>query len=163
MKRLLYLFSLVVFLSQPVTAQNPNKKITVQKSFGAVNFYKDGNKLTLRQLIEVTTPCETACTEIKTAKKLYNISMVGSCIGGALLGWQTGNAISDQKVQWQMVAIGGGFLLESVTLFNQSVRKASHAVEVYNSTLQSSSFIEKHQVNVNFCLNRNGIGLQLNF
>ncbi len=162
MKRLLYLFLFVVFLSQSVSAQKPNK-ITVQKSFGAVNFYQEDTKLTLRQLIQMTTPCKNAKIEIKSAKTLYNISMVGACIGGALLGWETGCAIGNQKVQWELVALGGGFVLVSVPLFSQSIRKASHAIEVYNSTLQPISFIERHPMNIGFCLNRNGIGLQMKF
>ena len=123
MKRLLYLFSLVVFLAQSVTSQNLNNKIMIQKSFGAVNFYQEGKRLTLRQLIRVNTLCETACAEIKSSQRLYTTGIITACVGGFIIGWQAGNAIDVHSPKWGIVALGGGIALASIPLTNLNRNK----------------------------------------
>ena len=163
MKRLLYLFSFVVFLSQSVSAQNPNKKITVQKSFGTVSFYMESEKLTLRQLIRVTTPCETACAEIKSSQKLYTTGIITACVGGFIIGWQAGNAIDGHSPKWGIVALGGGIALASIPLTKRSMKKTLNAVGLYNSSIKQSSFRQIDRSKLSLSFNGNGIGLKMNF
>lgn len=163
MKRLLYLFSLVVFLAQPVTSQNPNNKITVQKSFGAVNFYQEGKSLTLRQLIRVITPCEAACAKIKSSQRLYTTGIITACVGGFIIGWQAGNAINGHSPKWGIVALGGGIALVSIPLTKHSIKKAINAVDLYNASLKQSSFRQTNKPELGLSFNGNGLGLKMNF
>jgi hypothetical protein len=163
MKRLLYLFSLVVFLAQPVTSQNPNNKITVQKSFGAVNFYMEGERLTFRQLIRITTPCETACAEIKSSQRLYTTGIISAGVGGFIIGWQAGNAIDGHSPKWGMVALGGGIALVSIPLTKHSMKKAVNAIDLYNASLKQISFRQINKPEFSLSFNGNGLGLKLNF
>ena len=48
--------------------ENPTDSILVKKVFGGYQFYQEGKKLTMKQLVNTLKPNEKACQMIKSAQ-----------------------------------------------------------------------------------------------
>lgn len=79
--------------------------------------------------------------------------MVGSFIGTAIGG---GDA------NWTLAGIGAGLVILGIPISSSANKKTKQAVELYNSSLNSTSFYETKPT-LKIIANGNGIGLSMNF
>jgi len=160
-----FMFLLVSFVFILVSHGNSqdslthSREITVQKVFGGYNFIMSGKKLTVRELVRTMKPYEAAYAQMKSAQKDYNLATAASVAGGFITGWQLGALAAGESPKWEMFVVGAGVALVSIPFVKRSVRKAQHAVELYNSMIRQSS--SRSIPELRFCVNGGGIGLSV--
>ncbi|MBN1651871.1 MAG: hypothetical protein JW857_11120 [Bacteroidales bacterium] len=161
MKRILLVVVLITFSLATTFAQTSNEPITMQKTFGSYQFYQGPQKLKMRQLVKTMKINEQAYKEIRSARRLNNLTSVIGFIGGSLIGYQTGYAITGGKPDVLVAGIGLALIGVSIPINKQTGKKASKAVNTYNEGLHTSNSWDKKELRLN--VSENGLGLALSF
>jgi len=74
--------------------------------------------------------------DISTARTLMTLTMVGSAVGGALIGWPLGQAlVGREEPMWELAAVGGGVIVVSIPFGLWGESKLGDAVQTHNATL----------------------------
>ena len=83
-----------------------------------------------------------------------------SFIGGFMVGWPIGSALSGKEPNWAIAAAGGGFVLIAIPLNSAYKRHAREAVKIYNrEEFKEASRRNQWEVRAG----RYGLGLGLRF
>lgn len=139
--------------------QELSDTVEVQRNFSPV-FKKNGEKLRVRDLMELTRSNPKAFQEMRIAKSNYDASMVFGYIGGFLVGWPLGTALAGGDPNWALAAAGGGLILISLPFSSGFSKHAMKSMEIYNSGLRQSAGIP---VRMKFGFSGTGVKLQLKF
>lgn len=138
------------------------QKIEMEKVFGGYKFTQNGNQVTMKDLVKTMESNEQAFDLIKKAHLNNTLSSIIGFAGGGLIGWPIGTAIGGGEANWTLAGIGAGLVAISIPFSSSANKKAKQATELYNSSLNSTSFYEfKPEFEV--LANANGIGLSMNF
>ena len=138
-------------------------KLKWKKTFFRYKFTQNGEKMRWNGLLRTMESNQQAYELMKKARSNYTVECITSFAGGYLIGWPIGTAIfSDRDPNWTLAGVGAGLVAISVP-FSLGVNKnARQAVELYNSSLSSTSFYDFKPV-FKVIANENGIGLSMNF
>jgi len=158
MKKAFLTFTIII---ASITISNA-QKISIEKTFGGLKFTQNGKNLTMNELVSTMKSNPNSYKLIKSAKSNYILDQVISGIGGGLIGYPIGTAIGGGKPNWTLAGIGAGLVVISIPISSNVKKKAKKAVEIYNSSLKSTTSIN---FNPSFKIgaNGNGIGLSMNF
>ncbi|WP_176694058.1 hypothetical protein [Anaerophaga thermohalophila] len=159
-KSLLFLFLLMGGMTLSFS-QTATDSITMKKVFGGYQFYQDNNRLSMNKLVNAMRPNEQAFKEIKSAQSTYALATVIGAAGGFMIGYPIGTAIAGGDANWTLAGIGAGLAVVSILITQKFNKQAKQAIDTYNKGLQSSSFWNRHQLNLT--MSENGIGLTLKF
>ncbi len=161
---LIGLVSLTSFSAQAQQTQNPTseEEIEMKLNFLGYRFYKDGERLTWKELANETKSVENANFLIKRAKSQNTIANVLAFTSGALLGVVLAQEMNDRDPNWELAYASGGLLIVGFHLSFRAFNNVNKGVDTYNlSVAPKSSYRfepEFHMVN-----NQNGFGLALRF
>lgn len=161
MKKILALLTLLTFSLTASLAQNSTEPITMQKTFSGYKYSQGPQNLSMRKLVKTLKVNEQAYKEIRSTRRLNNLTSVIGFIGGSMIGYQSGNAITGRKTNVLVAGIGLALIGVSIPINKQTNKKAKKAVNTYNEWLNTSNSWDKKELKLN--LNQNGLGLTLNF
>jgi hypothetical protein len=139
--------------------QTISDTIEVKKAMGVI-FIQNGQKLTPRKLLEITSTNTEAYKEMKIAKGNYDVGSVFGFAGGFLVGWPLGTAVAGGEPNWTLAALGAGLIVVSIPFSTSYSKHAKKAVALYNNGLKQSGLKSPEVI---LGLTYNGIGLRVNF
>jgi hypothetical protein len=96
----------------------------------------------------------------KKGRTANGFSTVFGIVGGGLVGWEIGSAISGQKINYARGGGGLGVVVIGLIIDASAVKNFKKAAEIYNTNKGKSSFIKSFKLNVQ---NPNEVGLCFNF
>ncbi len=160
------LFGTIIFIvgfAFAANSQDTTKgSIDIQKVFGGYNFILEGQKLRINELVHILETNQPAHIKIKSARTDYSIATAVSMVGGFMVGWQLGNAVSGNSVKWEMIALGSGVAIVAIPLTKRSMKKAVGAVKLYNESLTSNtSYNNPFSPEIKLCFNDKMVGLKI--
>lgn len=137
------------------------QEIEMKKVFGSYKFALEGEKISMRKIVDLMEPNYKAAALMKKAHKNRLLGGIIGGAGSALVGWNLGIAASKNgNPNWVMAGLGAGLIVVSIPIHTNANKNAKKAVEMYNSSLDASaSFNPEFKV----LANRNGIGLGIRF
>lgn len=138
------------------------QEIEIEKVFGGYKYTQNESLMTMRGLVKTMESHEQAFDLIKKAQSKTTLASIIGFAGGGLVGWPIGTAVGGGDANWTLAGIGAGLIAIAIPISSSANKKAKQAVELYNSSLSSTSFNEfKPEFKV--IANENGIGLSMNF
>lgn len=138
------------------------QKIESKKIFGGYKYTLNGEKMTMRDLVQTMKADATSSEQIKKAQSNNTIATIIGGIGGGLIGWPLGTAAGGGDPNWTLAAIGAGLIAVSIPISSGAYKKTNQAVESYNQSLGITSF-KKLKPGFKFIVNAKGIVLAMNF
>jgi hypothetical protein len=157
--RSLFFLTFLIASSSFAIGQDLSDTVEVQRSFSPV-FRQNGQRLKVRDLLEITRSNPSAFQEMRIAKSNYDASMVFGYVGGFLVGWPLGTALGGGKPNWALAAAGGGLILVSLPFSSGFAKHAMKAMAIYNDDLKKSA---RNPVKMNVGFSATGIKLQMKF
>lgn len=138
------------------------QQIEIQKVFGGYKFTKNGHFMTMGELANTLKTNSEAYELIKPAKSNNTLATILGVGGGALIGWPIGTALGGGDPNWVLAGVGAGLLVIAIPISSSANKKAKEAVELYNSSLEPTSFYQA-KPSLKIIANSNGIGFAINF
>ncbi|WP_247235057.1 hypothetical protein [Telluribacter sp. SYSU D00476] len=155
----LFIFSLILFHSGSGFAQIQKDSIEVRKK-GGTKFLLNGNPLTPKQLLQLTSNNPAAYQHMKRARSNQGVASVIAYAGGFLVGWQLGSMIGAGTPNWTMAGVGAGLIGVSIPFSSAYTKHAKEAVALYNSNLYAAT---PPKVDFRMGLSLNQVSLKLSF
>jgi len=116
----------------------------------------------MKDLVKIMESNKQSYDFIKKAQSNNTMALFFGCTGGYLVGWPIGTAMGGGEPNWTLVGIGAGLIAISIPFSSGANKNTKQAMELYNSSLNSTSFYE-FKPEFKFLANANGIGLSMNF
>lgn len=157
MKRYLIFFSFLV--SSFSYAQTTTQPVELKKVFGGYQFYQGTKRLTMNKLVNSLKSNSESYAEIKKAQTNYYISSLIGGVGGFMVGFPIGTAMGGGEANWKMAGIGAGIIALSVPISIRCNKQIKKATEIFNSSLNSTSFWNKHDLRLSLALNKAGVSI----
>lgn len=152
---------ILIFTLATITFCN-GQKIEIEEVFAGYKFTQNGNQMTMKDLVKTMESNKQAFYLIKKAQSNETLASIIGFIGGGLIGWPIGTAIGGGDANWALAGIGVGFIAVAIPISSSANKKAKEAVELYNSSLNSTSFY-KFKPEFEVIATGNGIGLSMIF
>lgn len=152
---------LVLAFSTSALSQDSTQIIKVKSNFWGIQFYQNQQKFTMKQMATIMERNEDAYKLIQSARSSNTMAGVLGAIGGAMIGWNIGEAIAGGDPNWTLSAVGGAIVLASIPIYNSAYKKSKQAVELYNAGLKTTS--SRNTTELNFSIAKGNIGLKLSF
>jgi len=151
----------LIFAIATITISNA-QKIEVEKVFGGYKYTQNGNRMTMRDLVNTMKSDINASSLIKKAQTNNTIATVLGGAGGVLIGVPLGQSLGGGDANWTLAGIGAGLIIVAIPISSSANKKTKKAIELYNSSLNSTS---SYEFNPEFKLiaNEKGIGFSMNF
>lgn len=140
--------------------------IEVDRVFGGYKYTQNGKQLNLKNLSNAVKGNPEAYKLVNTARTSNGISTFFGAVGGGLIGWQTGKAITGgdfEKEDWIMLGIGVGFISVGVPFAFSANKKANKAVEIYNMAVDEKAVGTKSIPELELFAGSNRLGLIMRF
>ena len=155
----LTLFLLISFL---VSTFGFSQTIEMDKKFGSLKFYQDGEILTIKATMKLLKANEEAFKHAKTAYNLNGFAFAFRFAGFVGITLAAAGAASSKKENWKVFAWGGGLILASIPFSVFSTKKIVKAVNIYNQGIPIGNNYRK---SLNFIVlsNNGGIGIGFKF
>ncbi len=134
------------------------QQIEMEKVFGGYKYTQNGTLLKMKDLVKTMESNQQAFDLIKKAQLNNTMASIFGGAGGFLVGWPIGTAIGGGDANWTLAGVGAGLIAIVIPFSSGSNKNAKQAVELYNSSLNLSSYYEFKVIG-----NGNGIGLSVNF
>jgi hypothetical protein len=126
------LFS-AVLAATSFSQSTSNDSITlVKKGLGEIKYYQANNRLTGRQVGDILLSNPDANASWKKSRTNLTFAYIFGIIGGAMVGWELGNAISGRDVNGAVIGAGAGLVGLSIVFGINSDRKSKKAISLYN-------------------------------
>lgn len=151
----------LTFASATLTFCNA-QKIETEKVFGGYKYTQNGKQMTMGDLVDAMESYQQAYELVKKAQSNNTLASIIGFAGGGLIGWPIGAAIGGGDANWTLAGIGAGLVAIGIPISSSANKKAKQAVELYNSSLNSTSFYE-FKPEFKIMANGNGIGFSMNF
>lgn len=161
MKRIIVILTLLLMIFSATYGQTANDSIQMKKVFAGYQFYQDGKRLTVSQLVKAMQPNEQAYQAIRQAQSSYTLASVIGGAGGFMVGWPLGAALAGGKANWTMAGIGAGLIVVSIPISSKFNKQAKNAVENFNAGLRPIAFWDTHELRI--ASSGNGVGLLFHF
>jgi predicted MFS family arabinose efflux permease len=149
------LFALLFFL---ITFTASAQRIEIYKTFGGVQFERDGVAISVRQVQSILTTNPDAHALFKKARTNSSVASVMGFTGGLLIGVPLGTALVGGDPEWSLALAGAGVLVLSIPFNKAFQRNAVDALDQYNAQQPST-----HALRGEFFLSSAGAGMRFRF
>ncbi|MET0394133.1 MAG: hypothetical protein ABW019_13365 [Chitinophagaceae bacterium] len=105
----------------------------VKAGLGGLRFYQHDKQLKMSQLTSTVRSNPQAFAAIQKAKTNNTLAFITGFIGGALIGYEIGNAVAGKKVNGAVIGVGAGFIGISIPFGIGGVKNTKRAVYLYNA------------------------------
>jgi hypothetical protein len=147
MKKTFLFLSSIFLVSVAFSQQN---EIEFRNSFFGMQFYQDGKKISMPEVARIIQPNEAAFKYISSAKTNNTVAGIFGAIGGALIGFPLGTAVSGGDPNWTLAAVGSGFIVASIPFSVTATKKARTAVALYNEGTPSTNSRKQPEMHFQF-------------
>lgn len=161
MKKITFVFTLLLFFMLNSFAQTEPDTIHIDKVFGGYRFSQGQKFLTVGQLVKIMEPNEMASRKIKKARSSNVVANVFGGAGGFMIGYPIGTQLGGGDPNWSLAAIGAGLVVVSIPFTQSFNKQAIEAVSIFNEGLKNSSIRQKTELYLT--MNGYGIGFRLIF
>ena len=96
---------------------------------------------------------------MKIAKRDYQVGSFFSMVGGALIGFPIGTMIGGGEPQWELAAVGAGFVIIGIPF---QIGYSKHTKKAINE-FYSNNYVPLRQNQLQFALGSNSIYFNYNF
>ena len=148
----------LIFFSIQLFSQEQEKIEIVKKPLGTV-FQLNGKNLKVSEIAEITSSNPVSQKEMKIAKRNYHAGSFFSMVGGALIGFPIGTMIGGGEPQWELAAVGAGFVLIGIPF---QIGYSKHTKKAINE-FYSNNYVPLRQNQLQFALGINSIYFNYNF
>lgn len=165
MKKIILLIICIVFVCLNLKAQDTvpsNQEIEMKIKLLGYRFYKDGERLTWKELVTATESVETANKLIKRAKSQRFISNSLAFTGGFLIGIPIGQKSNDLEPKWEFAYLGGAIALVGLHLSFRTFNNVNDGIDTYNIAVNKTAMY-RFQPEFHLVGNQNGLGLAMRF
>jgi hypothetical protein len=142
-------------------AQGRTDSIKMKKVMGGYQFFQHHKPLKMGQLVKTLAPNEAAYAYAKSAQANNTWATVIGGAGGFMIGWTLGTALGGGEPNWTLAGIGAGLVGVSIPFTIKANRQAKKAVDTFNGSVGSHSFIDRTVMDLR--VGGNGIGLMFSF
>lgn len=125
-------------------------------------FYKDGQRITWKELDAATESVKKANALIKRAKSQRLLSNIMAFSGGALIGVPLGQKSADREPTWELAYIGGGIALISMHLSFRTFNNVNKGIDSYNIAMSATAQYQ-FQPEFRVIADGKGFGLAMRF
>ncbi len=150
MKNIILLLTTFLISTITITGQNSTKPIEVVSVFGGHYFKQEGNRLSQNDVLQLMESNKEAYALMKKSKANNTWALILGGIGGGLIGWPLGASIAGGDAQWELAAVGAGFVIGAIPLVSSAKKKAKKAVDLYNGGLNATPYTFDPEVNLKF-------------
>ncbi|WP_291777107.1 hypothetical protein [Cecembia sp.] len=157
-KTLTTILLIAVFFSLKAQQQNPYENTL---SFGSGEFFQNGQRLRMKEVLEITKVNDEAYSLVKKARTNKTMAGVFTYPGSFAIGYGFGGALAGGSIEWGWVGAGAGLLTGGVLFALAYNKKAQLATEAYNAGRPYANQGAKQEWS--FGMQRNGLGLSLKF
>ena len=148
----------LIFFSIQLFSQEQEKIEIVKKPLGTV-FQLNGKNLKISEIAEITSSNPVSQKEMKIAKRNYHAGSFFSMVGGALIGFPIGTMIGGGEPQWELAAVGVGFVIIGIPF---QIGYSKHTKKAINE-FYSNNYVPLRQNKLQFALGSNSIYFRYNF
>ncbi|WP_418499596.1 hypothetical protein [Flagellimonas sp.] len=144
--------------------QDPTVEPEIEMKAGLLGyrFFKDGERLNWKELLDATASVEEANLLIKKGKYQNTFSAILAFTGGVLIGIPLGQQSADRDPTWELAYVGGALGLSAFYLSFRAFNNINKGVDSYNiAVAQKSSY--RFQPEFFILNNQNGFGLAMRF
>ncbi|MBL7741100.1 MAG: hypothetical protein JNK14_17895 [Chitinophagaceae bacterium] len=130
------IFLVVFIFSMEVYGQYTGFKDSVEvvtNPFGGIKYYQHDRRLSMAQITVAMRPNAEAFRYLNRSKTNNTVAFITGFIGGALIGYEIGNAIGGQSVNWAVISAGAGIIGLSIPFDIGARKNAKKAVHLYNA------------------------------
>lgn len=134
----------------------------VKKPLDAPEFYQNGKKYKMGELIMLMRPNYAAVDYMKKARTNYAFSQIFAFTGAGLVGYPIGTSLGGGDPQWGIAIAGAGIMVLSYPFLVATHKNSKKSVDLYNEGFgksENTAFIQT----VNFAFTGNGFALALQF
>jgi hypothetical protein len=149
------------FISLSAFSQN-HDSIQTTKTSGGYKYELNGNVMTYETMLHAMQNNVEATQLLNKAKGNSGFANVLGYVGGFLVGYPLGTALSGGQANWTLAAIGAGILVVAIPIASSANKNIKQAVDIYNSSLNQTSY-KQPDYELKLGLHPNGLGLTLNF
>lgn len=139
-------------------AQQP---IELIKKRGTFKFTQGDKNLKLAEVSKLLENNTKALNFFSKAKTNNVVATLLGGVGGALIGFPIGTAISGGVAQWELAGVGAGLALLGIPFNNGFKKNAKMAIDLYNAPLVGN--LEDNSPTFNINLKPNGFAVAINF
>jgi len=129
---------------------------------GGYKFTQGGEKMRLRDLAETMKSNESAYRLIQHARSRNRVANVFGFVGGGLIGWPVGAYLGGGEPNWTLAGVGLAVVFVSISMSSTASKKAKRAVDIYNESLDETSF-HHGKPHFNFIAGGNRVGFLMTF
>ena len=159
MKKLIWMLVFTIGFAGICTAQ----KIDVEKTGVSYKFTQEGKPLKMNDLVKIMYKNDAEAYEvIRNAQSNHTFAGIFNFAGGFLIGWPIGTAIGGGVPNWSLAAIGTVLVLIAIPISSSGSKKAKAAVDIYNTSLESTSYHQK-KPEVKLQVGGNVVGISVAF
>lgn len=151
--------SLITLFSFLLFACSFGQAIDVKVTMLGYRFTQDGERLSWKELEDVTQNVPEAHLLIKKAKVNRVVGNVLAGAGGVFLGIPLGQSFVDKDPNWNLAYVSGGLYLISLPFSLSAFNKMNEGIKIFNTSLDKAAF----QPELNVIANRYGYGIALRF
>lgn len=156
---ILFIFGVLVISVSTAFGQVQSGEIEIRKGL-ETKFFLDGDRLTPRELQELTEGNQEAYEEMRIAKANHAVGSVFGAAGGFLVGWPLGTAIGGGDPNWALAGIGAGLIVVSIPFSSAYNRHATNAANMYNDEARGEA---EGKMDLDLKIAGNQIGIRINF
>lgn len=138
------------------------QKIEAEKVLGGYKYTQNEHRMTMYDLVKTMKPNPQAYDLIKKAQSNHVLASIIGAAGGGLVGWPIGTALGGGDPNWTLLGIGAGLIAVGIPISSSANKKVKQAVDLYNSSLNSTSFYE-FKPDFKVMVKGNGIGFSMSF
>ena len=138
------------------------QKIETKNTFWGTKYIQNGNRLTLKGLVNAMEPNSEAATYMMKGKKGSVISSVFAGAGGACLGFAASRAIRGEDASWPLVGAGAGLVAVGVPISLRSLKNINQAIDLHNSSLAAAT-TKEYDRELAIVAHGSRIGLSISF
>jgi len=157
--RIILMNVLLLMCTYALCGQTLADTIQIKRGYG-VSFYQKNRKLSPKALLGITYSNLEAYKEMQIAKRNSDASGVISFIGGFLIGWPIGTALSGGEPEWKLAGIGAALIAITIPMTTAYRKHTIKAVHIYNDGLKEIGY---NQTELKLNLVSNGIGIKMTF
>ncbi|MCC7332984.1 MAG: hypothetical protein IT232_10305 [Flavobacteriales bacterium] len=139
MNKLLLLLTLLLFTETSLKAQESTDTIQINKTFFGTVFKLNDKPLKPKQINNMMKNYPEAYDEMTKARDLHIASDIIGGVGGFLVGWSVGSAVSGGKISPNMFRLGAVLIGVSIPFHIFYDKKTTKVVRNYNQHIVSTS------------------------
>ena len=135
--KLITVLLVISILSAAVYCEEPEGKLEINETFFGTVYKLDGKALSLSKVEKHIEPNPEAVQIYRKGKPYYYSGMICAGVGGFLIGYPIGRAMSsDEDMNWAVLGAGIGTSAVGVFLSAVADKKFKNGVTLYNNQLK---------------------------